>query len=345
MIVLGIETSCDETAVALLRMQAEDEKVEILAEIVSSQIDLHRLYGGVVPELAAREHLRNLPLLYEQAVKEAKIEEAQIDCVAVTTGPGLKGCLLMGTNFSKGLVKGLSSSRNVELVAVNHIEGHIWAAALENADLKPPFLALVVSGGHTEIVLVRDFADYEIIAKTSDDAAGEAFDKSAYLLGFPYPGGADLSKLADTVTSSRFKLPKVMREAEGFSFSGLKTAISLLIKKQSEVDLADNNIKAELAYSIQDSIVDALLYKLEIAISKYAIRNIVLCGGVAANRCLRAKLSKLEACTVMFPKTEHCMDNAAMIAYVGGRRYLSSLKSFQKTLEVRPRWPIDQINE
>lgn len=335
MITLGIETSCDETAFALLRYNGSKQQPDILAELVSSQIALHQEYGGVVPELAAREHLRNLPLLHEQIFSEAGITLEEVDCISVTSGPGLKGCLLMGMHFAQALARAAEKP----LVCVNHIEGHIWAGALKKEELRTPFLALVVSGGHTEIVHVHNFGTYEVLAKTIDDAAGEAFDKSANLLGFPYPGGAELSALADTVKESPFTLPKVMREAEGFSFSGLKTAIALLVKKNLN-ELSKERKKAELAYAIQDSIVDSLVFKLKKALSLNACKQVVLCGGVAANSALRKSLTDIEGLELIVPEPKHCMDNAAMIAYVGGRRYAEQ-GQVTNNPQARPRWSIE----
>ncbi len=334
MLVLGIESSCDETALALL--QADGSSHSLLAEEISSQVDLHRLYGGVVPELAARQHLQALPLLYDRILKQASVTLSEIDLIGVTTGPGLKGCLLMGMNFARGLSFGAAKP----IVPVNHIEGHVLAPVLDNPDLTYPFLSLVVSGGHTEIQVVRAPGDYTLIARTTDDAAGEAFDKSAHLLGFDYPGGAMLAALADSAPRQRdFSLPKVMREAPGFSFSGLKTAISLLVNEHKEEMEQDEALRADLAAAIQDSIIDALLYKLKEAIKHTGIRTVTVTGGVSANKCLRDKVAGV-AEHVFFPEMVHCMDNAAMIAYVAyvHRERQLSQGAF---LDVHPRWPIE----
>lgn len=308
MVLLAIESSCDESAVALLE-QYDSGVVSVRAELISSQIDTHRLYGGVVPEIASREHLKALPVLVKQVVQKADCQLSDLSAIAVTQGPGLKGCLLMGICFARGL----AHARRVPLFGVHHIEGHILAPLLDNPDLQPPYLALVVSGGHTEIIQVDAIGSYRVLARTSDDAAGEAFDKSAHLLGFPYPGGAQLAALADTVTASRFKLPKVMREAPGFSFSGLKTAVSLLIKKQAG-ELEDPLIRAELAFAIQAAIVDALCFKLKKAIKETGIKTVALTGGVAANSFLRTMVSSLTD-SLYAPHIVHCTDNAAMIGY------------------------------
>ena len=319
--VLAFETSCDETAIAILELDNKKTPNLIYEEILS-QTKIHIDYGGVVPEIASREHMKNLPILLEQVTKESKTDLDSIDQFAVTTGPGLKGCLLMGLAFSKAIAKVYKT----KLVGVNHIEGHILAGLLNNADLKFPYLALVVSGGHTEIVKVKDVGDYEVLSRTIDDAAGEAFDKSAHILGFSYPGGPKLASLADKVNSSKYKLPKVMTTSKDFSFSGLKTAITLLLKNNPDFH-NDDNLKAELAWTIQDAIVSNLLDKLKLAVVESGIENILITGGVSANKSLRHR-AKAECKNVYFPDFLHCMDNAAMIALVAGLRETKGLPHF-----------------
>ncbi len=333
--VLGIETSCDETACAVL--ECSDERISILADEVSSQVDLHALYGGVVPELASREHLRNLPLLLPQALAKAAGEP---ELIAVTVGPGLKGCLLVGLDF----VKGYALAKGVPFVGVNHIEGHLLSALLDNPELQArpfPYVALVVSGGHTELQFVHGVGRYELLARTTDDAAGEAFDKAAALLGLPYPGGPRLAKLADSVSSSRFQLPKVMRQAPGFSFSGLKTAVVNLVRGQGG-NLTDPGIVAELAHAIQGAIVDTLVHKTSQSLRDRGIRTLIVCGGVSANRLLRQELSALPNVKTYFPEMRHSIDNAAMIAYAGWQRYRLGGRSDHR-LQVRPRWPVETV--
>ncbi|MDZ4785909.1 MAG: tRNA (adenosine(37)-N6)-threonylcarbamoyltransferase complex transferase subunit TsaD [bacterium] len=315
MFVLGIETSCDETAIALLK--CENGKSIILAEEISSQTEVHELYGGVVPELASREHLKNLPIVLKKVLETAKFSIKDIDLISVTRGPGLKGCLLMGLQFAKGL----SQSLGLPLVGVNHIEGHVLAPMLDNESLKFPYLCLVVSGGHTELHEVKDVGNYRLISKTSDDAAGEAFDKSAHLLGLTYPGGPQLAALADNARSSTYILPKVMRGQEGFSFSGLKTAISLLIKRESGTN-ADQVKKESLCYAIQEAIVETLMYKVNIALKETGLRSFCITGGVAANKRLREVASSLKGINTYFPDSKHSTDNGAMIGYVGYLRFL-----------------------
>ena len=331
---LGIETSCDDTGAAVVSL-AEDGLVQAISEVLSSQTDMHQLYGGVVPELAAREHLSSLPVVISQALDQAGLEIAQLSAIGVTRGPGLKGCLLVGLNFAKAF----SLARQIPLIAVNHIEAHIYAAQLDNPELRPPFLALVVSGGHTEIHVVRALGQYELIARTVDDAAGEAFDKSANLLGFSYPGGAKLAALADTVAGSEFRLPRVMRKAEGFSFSGLKTAIALLVRQQGH-QLSDQAAKASLAFAIQEAIVDALIFKLKQAVNRTGIRQIAVTGGVSANQFLRCRLSSWKQVQVYFPELKHCVDNGANTAYLAAKRFAAGETS-DLAVTALARWPIE----
>ncbi|RMG42363.1 MAG: tRNA (adenosine(37)-N6)-threonylcarbamoyltransferase complex transferase subunit TsaD [Candidatus Dadabacteria bacterium] len=335
--VVAIETSCDETALALLRFDDRGKAV-VCDEKISSQTDLHKLYGGVVPELASRSHLKNLPVLYRALLDQTGIKEQEIDLLAVTRGPGLKGCLLMGVDFVKGLALGLSKP----FIGVNHIEGHIFSVMLDNPELNPPFLALVVSGGHTEIHMVLGLGCYQLIARTVDDAAGEAFDKSANLLGFEYPGGAALARLADSVNSTCFELPRVMREAEGFSFSGLKTAISLLIRDNEKLIVSKPEVKAELAHAIQEAIVDALTFKLLRAVKTSGCTRVAVSGGVSANKRLRRVLKERNNLEVYFPEFKHTGDNAAMIGFVGGLRFLKGEQS-RLDMEVLSRFPVEKV--
>jgi N6-L-threonylcarbamoyladenine synthase len=336
MIVLGIETSCDESAVALIRYNANGSH-ELLGELISSQNNIHEQYGGVVPEFASREHLRNLPLLYDSLLSKCNLSLNEIDLIGVTQGPGLKGCLLIGLSFAQGL----SQASGKPIVGVNHIEGHLLAPRLDNPDLKFPYLCLIVSGGHTEILEVRGVGDYELIARTQDDAAGEAFDKSANLLSLPYPGGARLAALADSVPTSRFKLPKVMREQAGFSFSGLKTAFLLLTKKH-EQELLAPDIRAELAHVVQGAIVDTLLFKTKEALKERGLKQVAVSGGVAANKKLREEISKIRGVQGFFPSGMHSTDNAAMIAYVAGERYRAGIIS--NDLSAQARWPVEMCS-
>lgn len=334
MYILGIETSCDETAVSILDIES-GKNFKILSEVVFTQEKVHELYGGVVPELAAREHLTAVTIVFEKALLEANLKLKDIDCICVTRGPGLKGSLLIGYNFAKGVC----STLNKSFIGVNHIEGHILSVQLDNPALEFPFLSLIASGGHTELIQVNGLGDYSVISRTTDDAAGEAFDKAANLLGIPYPGGAALAAIADTVTSSTFSLPRVMHGKRDFSFSGLKTAISLLIQKESKnLEAA----KAELCYAIQNSIVEALIDKVDDAVKITGIKNLGVAGGVSANACLRRKLTAKKNVTTYFPENKHTTDNATMIAYAGGLRYLRGDITPLKE-EVLARWPVETL--
>lgn len=332
---LGIESSCDDTGVALASIE-DDGQISIVAEALSSQVEMHKLYGGVVPELAAREHLRNLPLLIEEVLASAKVGVGDLAAVGVTRGPGLKGCLLVGLNFAKAL----ALAQGIPLIAVNHIEAHIFAAQLDHPELEPPFLALVVSGGHTEIHLVKGLRDYQLIARTVDDAAGEAFDKSANLLGIGYPGGPALARLADSVDKSPFRLPRVMRQSEGFSFSGLKTAIAMLIKQQPSLE--EEGLRAALAFAIQEAIVDALLFKLKKAVKQTNQRKVVVTGGVSANHYLRKRLAGWSQITPYFPRIEHCLDNGANSAYLAAKQFRLGLATALNATALA-RWPIESL--
>jgi len=335
--ILGIESSCDETGVAILDVDASGA-ASIVSEVLASQVSLHERYGGVVPELASREHMRSLPILLEEALTAGKLALADINGIGVTCGPGLKGCLLIGVTFAQGI----ALSQGVPLFPVNHIEGHILSGELHAPNLKPPYLTLIVSGGHTEIVLVKGLGQYECLCRTRDDAAGEAFDKSANLLGLGYPGGAQLARLAETVTGSKlFSLPKIAREMEGFSFSGLKTAVLLLVKRNAELLASDPSVRAELAWVIQDAIVDSLVHKVKKVLVSRRV-PLVVCGGVSANKELQKRLRE-EFKEVYVPPMAHCVDNGAMIAYVAAR-YISQGSAVPK-LDIRSRWPVEELCE
>ncbi len=335
--ILAIESSCDESAVALASF-SRAEGFKLIGHQISSQIDVHRLYGGVVPEIASREHLKNLPIIIDQLCRDTQVDLKALDLIAVTRGPGLKGCLLIGL----GVAQGLAAAIDKPVYGINHIEGHVLAPLMENPDLKFPFLELIVSGGHTELLLVRAVGDYQVLARTMDDAAGEAFDKSAHLLGFPYPGGAALAQLADTAVNRSFKLPKVMREHDDFSFSGLKTAIFQLVRKHQAVLDIDPSQRAEFCAAIQDAIIDTLLHKLQQALDRTGIKQIALSGGVAANKALRERIKKLREVESFFPSPIFCTDNAAMIAFVAAQRMLND-KLKQDSIEVLSRWPVEEV--
>jgi N6-L-threonylcarbamoyladenine synthase len=334
--VLGIESSCDETGLAILELERETGRAAVLGEVLASQVSLHERYGGVVPELASREHMRNMPVLFDELFRKTGLALSDLDAIGVTCGPGLKGCLLIGVTFAQGLQVG----SRLPLFPVNHIEGHILSAEMHYPDLKPPYIALIVSGGHTELQLVEGLGRYTCLSRTRDDAAGEAFDKSANLLGLGYPGGAVLAGLADASgRGQRFSLPRIGREMEGFSYSGLKTAVSLLVKKNPATLAHDPSARGEMAWVIQDAIVDSLLHKTrkELAVRKLPL---VVCGGVSANKELSRRL-RAECKQVYIPPLTHCVDNGAMIAYVAARYQAAGV--VPPGLELRSRWPVEEL--
>jgi N6-L-threonylcarbamoyladenine synthase len=345
MLVLGIESSCDETGLALVECKQEGERVvgSVRGEVLASQHQIHDSYGGVVPELAAREHLRALPVLLQSLCETSGVTLSQIEGIGVTRGPGLVGCLLMGLHFAAGL----SSRLQIPWVGVNHIEGHILAPLLDHPELTFPYLALVVSGGHTELHVVRGVGRYELLQRTLDDAAGEAFDKAAFLLGFPYPGGPKLARAADTFGGEpHFKLPKVMTKRPGFSFSGLKTAISLLVEREQSGGGLSEPLQTELAAAVQRSIIEVLVRKVTEAARSTRIHKIIVTGGVSANQALRRAVQgiilpgrvRVES---YFPALSHCVDNGAMIGFVGGLRMGSGSMSDMEPLS---RWPVEGLS-
>lgn len=311
--ILGIESSCDDTSAAILKNEA------ILSNIIATQ-DIHKIYGGVVPELASRAHMQNIVPVVDQAIKLAGITLDQIDAIAFTKGPGLLGSLVVGTSFSKAF----SLALDIPMIDVNHMHGHVLAHFIDDEEKeKPqfPFLCLTVSGGHTQIVLVKDYLDMEVIGTTIDDAAGEAFDKSAKILGFDYPGGPLIDKYANEGNPLRFEFSKPKMEGYDYSFSGLKTSILYFIQKQEKINptfIQDN--LADLCASIQKTIIDVLFVKLIKASTDLGINQIAIAGGVSANSGLRNELNKMKVTRnwkVFIPKFEFCTDNAAMIAITG----------------------------
>ena len=320
MYVLGIESSCDETSAAVVRM--EDGKKEVLSNIVASQIEIHRLYGGVVPEIASRAHIEAISRITYEALDTAGITIGDVGCVAVTSHPGLIGALLVGVNFAKSL----AYAHNIPLVPVNHIKAHVAAAYLEYPQLKPPFIALVVSGGHTAFYKIDAPTDLVEIGGTRDDAAGEAFDKIGRVIGMPYPGGAAMDKLAYEGDPKAIKLPSPAMSGDNadFSFSGLKTAALNYIN--SERQKGEEPSHADIAASYTKVIVDAIVKKTELIIDKYHPSQLVLAGGVAANSHIRGALEclcdkkKVEFCK---PSLALCSDNAAMVAAAGYYEYLA----------------------
>lgn len=333
--ILGIETSCDETGVALY-----DSELGLLAEALHSQIELHAQYGGVVPELASRDHVRKLTPLIEQVLEEAGAEPGSIDAIAYTAGPGLIGALLVGASVAAGL----ATAWGVPLIPVHHMEGHLLAPMLEDDAPTFPFVALLVSGGHTMLVEVDGVGEYKILGQTLDDAAGEAFDKTAKLLNLGYPGGPALAKLAQTGNPQRFTLPRPMLNRPGldFSFSGLKTAVRDLLKT---LDDPDNQTRADVARAFEDAVVDTLAKKCERALQQTGASGLVIAGGVGANAQLRERLRQVtDACgaRLHFPRPAYCTDNGAMIAYAGSCRLGDGIQP-PFHIEAKARWSLEEL--
>ena len=337
--ILGIETSCDETGVAIY-----DEEKGLIANQLHTQIALHADYGGVVPELASRDHIRKLAPLLQAALQEANLTAKDIDGVAYTCGPGLVGALLVGSTVARSL----AYAWNVPAIGIHHMEGHLLAPMLEENPPHFPFMALLVSGGHTQLVRVDGVGRYELLGESIDDAAGEAFDKTAKLLGLDYPGGAALARLALNGTPNRFVFPRPMTDRPGldFSFSGLKTfaANTLHQVMQEEGELAEQS-KADIAYAFQEAVVDTLAIKCKRALKQTGLTRLVIAGGVSANKQLRQTLAELMqqfGGEVFYPQPQFCTDNGAMIAYAGFLR-LKQGQQQDLAIEVRPRWAMTEL--
>jgi N6-L-threonylcarbamoyladenine synthase len=327
--VLGIETSCDETGVAI-----HDSQRGLLAQALYSQIELHAQYGGVVPELASRDHVRKLLPLIRQTLAEAGLSLGDLGGVAYTAGPGLVGALLVGAATGRALAWAL----DVPAIGVHHMEGHLLAPLLDPDPPAPPFVALLVSGGHTQLVDVQGIGDYRLLGETLDDAAGEAFDKTAKLMGLPYPGGPQLAALAERGRAGVFTFSRPMTDRPGldFSFSGLKTQVMLAFERSDRSE----QTRADIAVAFQDAVADTLAIKCERALKQGNARTLVVAGGVGANRRLRARLLALGErlrVRVCFPPPELCTDNGAMIAFAGALR-LAAGASEPLAITVRPRW-------
>lgn len=339
MLILGIESSCDETGIALY-----DTERGLVAHALHSQIDMHAEYGGVVPELASRDHIRRALPLTQHVLDKAGARIEDIDGIAYTQGPGLAGALLVGTSIAEALAFTL----NVPTVGVHHLEGHLLAPLLEENPPPFPFVALLVSGGHTQLMRVTDIGDYELLGDTLDDAAGEAFDKTAKLLGLGYPGGPAVARLALQGRPNQYKLPRPLLSSGdlNFSFSGLKTAVLNIVNQaRSESGDLSEQAKADVAYEFQEAVTEVLTAKCMAALRETGLDRLIVSGGVGANRRLRERLdqaTKRKLCHVHYPRLEFCTDNGAMIAFAGAKR-MQNAQAGNHAFTVRPRWDLAEL--
>lgn len=337
--ILGIETSCDETGVAIY-----DEEKGLIANQLYSQIEMHADYGGVVPELASRDHIRKTVPLIEAALKEANLTACDIDGVAYTAGPGLVGALLVGATIARSL----AYAWNVPALGVHHMEGHLLAPMLEEIPPEFPFVALLISGGHTQLVKVDGVGRYELLGESIDDAAGEAFDKTGKLLGLDYPAGVAVSRLAEQGTPNRFVFPRPMTDRPGldFSFSGLKTfAANTINTNLDENGKLDKQTRCDIAHAFQQAVVDTILIKCKRALQQTGYKRLVMAGGVSANKQLRADLAEMMKSLggeVYYPRPQFCTDNGAMIAYTGFLR-LKHGEQTDLSVSVKPRWAMTEL--
>jgi len=338
MLVLGIETSCDETGIALY-----DTEHGLVADALHSQIDLHVEFGGVVPELASRDHIRKTLPMIRQLMDEAGVDKNAIDGIAYTAGPGLIGALLVGASLGRSL----AMAWNVPAVGVHHMEGHLLAPMLEDNPPEFPFVALLVSGGHTQLVEVKQLGDYTLLGESLDDAAGEAFDKAAKMLGLPYPGGPQIALLAKSGVVGRFDFPRPMVNRPGldFSFSGLKTFTKNTIAKCVAENCLDEQTKADIACAFEEAVVSTLSIKCKRALKQTGLKRLIIAGGVSANQRLREALEVMTAAQrsqVFYARPEYCTDNGAMIALAGALR-LEAGHAEALEVKVKPRWPLEDL--
>jgi len=339
MLVLGIETSCDETGLAVY-----DSERGLLAHTLYSQVKLHAEYGGVVPELASRDHVRKILPMLNNVLEQAAVDKRQLDGIAYTAGPGLMGALMVGGSMATALGYALG----IPVLGVHHMEGHLLAPMLEDRPPPFPFVALLVSGGHTQLVSVQGIGEYKLMGESVDDAAGEAFDKTAKLLDLDYPGGPVLAKMADRGQIDRFSFPRPMTDRPGldFSFSGLKTFTRNLIEKNRGDDvLPDDQTILDICAGFQEAVVDTLVIKCTRAVKQAKMKTLVIAGGVSANSRLRHKLEvalEKEGVEVFYARHEFCTDNGAMIAYAGCQRLLAGQRN-PLLISAMPRWPMDQL--
>ncbi|MCG7926713.1 MAG: tRNA (adenosine(37)-N6)-threonylcarbamoyltransferase complex transferase subunit TsaD [Candidatus Thiodiazotropha taylori] len=338
--ILGIETSCDETGVAIY-----DHDQGLLAEALHSQIAIHQEYGGVVPELASRDHVRKLLPLIRQLFADADIGPESLDGVAFTTGPGLVGALMVGASVGRSL----AWSWGVPAIGVHHMEGHLLAPMLEAEPPEFPFIAMLVSGGHTQLVEVQGVGHYRLMGDSLDDAAGEAFDKTAKLLDLPYPGGPELSKLATRGSPDRYRFPRPMTDRPGldFSFSGLKTFAlnTLQDAAKAEAEPIPEQTRADIARAFEEAVVDTLMIKCRRAVRETGIKRLIMAGGVSANQRLRERIGEMmakEGGAAYYPRLKFCTDNGAMIAYAGCQRLMAG-EHDGLSFSVTPRWPMEEL--
>ncbi len=338
--VLGIETSCDETGVALY-----DSKRGLLSDALYSQVKMHAEYGGVVPELASRDHVRKLLPLIREVMAKANLELKDLDAVAYTSGPGLIGALMVGASTGRALALGLG----VPAIGVHHMEGHLLAPMLEDNPPSFPFVALLVSGGHTQLVSVKGIGQYELLGESLDDAAGEAFDKAAKMLGLDYPGGPLIARLAERGTPGRYRFPRPMTDRPGldFSFSGLKTfTLNTANAERDENGQIDEQTMADIAFAFEEAVVETLAIKCRRALQQTGMKQLIIAGGVSANKRLRERLDEVvrkEKSGLFYARPEFCTDNGAMIAYAGCQRLLAGQHA-DLTILARPRWPMDTLD-
>lgn len=337
--VLGLETSCDETGIAIY-----DTENGLLAHKIYSQIAQHAEYGGVVPELASRDHVRKTLPLIDEVLQEAGMSKSQLDAIAYTSGPGLVGALMAGATIGRSLAYALG----IPALGVHHMEGHLLAPMLEESQPEMPFVALLVSGGHTQLVRVDGIGEYRLLGQSLDDAAGEAFDKAAKMIGLPYPGGpqiAALAKKGDPKSGLKFPRPMTDRPGLDFSFSGLKTAFLTAVHDALDNDRCDEQFKADAALAFETAVVDTLVIKCRRALEAEGLKQLIIAGGVSANQRLReqleSQLKKIKA-SVFYARPEFCTDNGAMIAYAGAQR-LKNGHSSELSLSIRARWPLSEL--
>ncbi len=336
--VLGIETSCDETGLAIY-----DAEHGLLANVLHSQIATHRPHGGVVPELASRDHIKHIVLLLQEVLAKANLSKHDLDAVAYTAGPGLIGALLTGASFAKSLAYAL----RIPALAIHHLEAHILAAQLENPNITFPLTALLVSGGHSQLIAASGLGQYQLLGDTLDDAVGEAFDKTAKLMGIPYPGGPKLAKLAESYQADvhealRFPRPMINRADLNFSFSGLKTHALTQWQKSNQ----DHAAQIAIAHAFQTAVVETLASKCQRALLSTGHQTLVVAGGVGANQALRQYLKEMVQTlgkAVYFPKIEYCTDNGAMVAYAGYLHLQTQARDSDLAIQVKPRWPLAEL--